>query len=244
MIAEPLSAEWVDLELKRLGRGSGARLVEFMRGNGHPSFGADFPSKMRKGTRSIQPGEIAALWEFFGHPAATLPQALGMAVPAVATPDMAPPPRSLPNAGLPETISFVPERLPVLGSSVGGKSGRQQFNNQRLGSVGRPKGLEFVPNAYGSYVHGDSMMPRYEPGEIVCVNPQRAISRGAYVVAQIYDNDGDPPYGYVKQFISIDDKELVLRQLNPPDGEGEFLSFERNRVLSVHRIVGTIDEDG
>ncbi len=95
--------------------------------------------------------------------------------------------------------------------------------------------------AYATYVHGDSMEPRYEAGEIVLVNPEKGYRKGNYVVAQVYDNDGDPPFGYVKRFVSFGE-ELVLEQLNPPAEEERFMRFPKQQVVSVHRIVGTLDE--
>jgi phage repressor protein C with HTH and peptisase S24 domain len=132
--------------------------------------------------------------------------------------------------------------MPILGASVGGDSRtRTLFNGQRLGDVTRPASLANNPRAYATYVHGESMEPRYEAGEIVLVNPDKGYRKGNYVVAQVYENDGDPPFGYVKRFVSFGD-ELVLEQLNPPEGEDRLMRFPRDRVVAVHRIVGTLDE--
>ncbi|KAB7788002.1 hypothetical protein F8B43_0007 [Methylorubrum populi] len=150
--------------------------------------------------------------------------------------------RSMPNAGLPERIETASGGLPIFGVSVGGDArSRTLFNGQRLGEVARPMSLANNGRAYATYVHGDSMEPRYEAGEIVLVNPEKGYRKGNYVVAQVYDNDGDPPFGYVKRFVSFGD-ELVLEQLNPPAEEERFMRFPRERVVSVHRIVGTLDE--
>lgn len=148
----------------------------------------------------------------------------------------------MPNAGLPDRISPHVGMMPILGASIGGNSHtRTLFNGQRLGDVTRPASLANNPRAYATYVHGDSMEPRYEAGEIVLVNPDKGFRKGNYVVAQVYDNEGDPPFGYVKRFLSFGD-ELVLEQLNPPEGEDRVMRFPRDRVVAVHRIVGTLDE--
>lgn len=147
-----------------------------------------------------------------------------------------------PNAGLPDKVEPMTGMLPILGLSVGGDNRtRTLFNGQRLGEVTRPASLANNLRAYATYVHGESMEPRYEAGEIVLVNPDKGYRKGNYVVAQVYENDGDPPFGYVKRFVSFGD-ELVLEQLNPPEGEDRLMRFPRDRVVAVHRIVGTLDE--
>jgi hypothetical protein len=147
-----------------------------------------------------------------------------------------------PNAGLPERLEYSSATMPILGASIGGDSRtRTLFNGQRLGDVTRPASLANNPRAYATYVHGESMEPRYEAGEIVLVNPDKGYRKGNYVVAQVHEDDSDLPFGYVKRFVSFGD-DLVLEQLNPPEGEDRIMRFPRDRVVSVHRIVGTLDE--
>ena len=52
-------------------------------------------------------------------------------------------------------------------------------------------------------------------------------------VVQIRVRDGDAPLGYIKRFISMDDKNLKLLQLNPR----KTLTFPKSQVMAVHRIV-------
>lgn len=90
-----------------------------------------------------------------------------------------------------------------------------------------------VKEAYAVYVSGDSMSPRYEAGEAVFVNPKLPVRKGDYVVVQIAAAQGDPPHGFVKRFVSMDEKTLKLSQWNPKKS----LCFARSKVVSVHRIV-------
>ncbi len=46
---------------------------------------------------------------------------------------------------------------------------------------------------------------------------------------------------YVKKFISLNQKELVLEQLNPPRGHDAIMKFPRSRVHAIHKIVGLLD---
>ena len=82
------------------------------------------------------------------------------------------------------------------------------------------------------------MEPRYEAGEAVYVNPGLPVRKLDWVVVQVrLQNavDGDPPAGYIKQFISKDERKTKLRQLNPD----KVIEFPSDRVVSIHKIVGT-----
>jgi phage repressor protein C with HTH and peptisase S24 domain len=83
------------------------------------------------------------------------------------------------------------------------------------------------------------MIPRYEPGEVLHINPHKPVKRGDYIVAQLAEGEGEAPSGYVKKFVSRSERELVLEQLNPPEGEERLMRFPGDRVVSVHKVVGT-----
>lgn len=125
--------------------------------------------------------------------------------------------------------------LPVLGEAVGGDDGRFIFNGQAIDYVACPPSLANVPNAYSVYVDGESMSPRYRPGETVYVHPNKPARRGDDVIVQIHppDDDGSPPWGYIKEFVGWQGSKLVLHQYNP----ALRIEFERNEVVSVHPII-------
>lgn len=125
--------------------------------------------------------------------------------------------------------------LPVLGEAVGGVDGKYVFNGSILDYVACPPSLENVPNAYAVYVDGESMSPRYRPGETVWVHPSKPARRGDDVIVQIHpqDDDGSPPYGYIKEFIGWQGTKLVLQQHNP----NQKVEFFKDEVVSVHPII-------
>lgn len=125
--------------------------------------------------------------------------------------------------------------LPVLGEAVGGDDGRFIFNGQILDYVACPPSLANVPNAYSVYVDGESMSPRYRPGETVYVHPARPARRGDDVIVQIHPpaDDGSPPWGYIKEFVGWQGNKLVLHQYNPD----KRIEFDREEVVSVHPII-------
>lgn len=124
-------------------------------------------------------------------------------------------------------------RIPIRGKGMGGKDGYVILADQYLGDVLAPPALVDVPDAYAVYVIGDSMLERYQHGEIVYVHPYAPVRKDDDCVIQISMGDGDPPHGFVKRFVSLDDNQLKVLQLNPR----KILTFPRGRVLAVHRII-------
>jgi phage repressor protein C with HTH and peptisase S24 domain len=117
---------------------------------------------------------------------------------------------------------------------VGGKDGRFIFNGQKLADVLAPPALLTVRDAYAVYVAGTSMEPRYRAGETVYVHPHLPVRAGDFVVVQLQPTeDGEPPAGYIKEFVSFDERRLRLRQYNPK----KFILFPADTVGAVHRIV-------
>lgn len=125
--------------------------------------------------------------------------------------------------------------LPVHGSAVGGVDGSFEMNGQVVEYVERPPSLSGARNAYGIYVQGDSMSPRFEAGWLVLVNPSRPVRRGDNVVVQLKGIDEHaPPLAYLKVFESRTPNNLIVRQFNP----ARMLEWPLTDVITVHRVVG------
>lgn len=151
-----------------------------------------------------------------------------------------PPPLPPPDASHPVPLRISHKTIPVYGHAAGGmnEDGKFILNGSKIADVLCPPALETVAGAYAVYHTGESMLPRYEPGDLLTIHPSLPVKRGDYVLVQITGDDGDPPYGYVKRFVSRNAKELVLEQLNPPEDEDSILRFPADRVLTVHVIWG------
>ncbi len=145
---------------------------------------------------------------------------------------------SAPNASPPIHVSLLrAPPLPLYGHASAGKDGRFVLNGQLIGTAERPASLVDVTDAYGVVVSGDSMLPRYRPGEICLVDPRKPFRRTDDVVVQVEaQNSGDPPDGFIKEFVSLSDTTLMLRQHNPP----RTLRFPRKLIMTIHLIVGTV----
>jgi len=123
-------------------------------------------------------------------------------------------------------------RIPVYGQAVGGVYGEFPFNGEVLYDIPCPPRLEHITGAYALIVSGDNMSPRYEDGEMIYVDPSRRVTRGNYVVVQLYIEGNAIPHAFVKRLIKHDAIEIVLEQFNPP----KQLRFSHEKVVSVHYI--------
>lgn len=123
--------------------------------------------------------------------------------------------------------------IPAYGHAVGGKDGQFILNGNKISDILAPPIVAGVTEAYAVYVVGESMEPRYMPGEAVFVNPKLPVRRGDFVIAQIVGADEDQPEAYIKRFAGRDAKHIRLEQFNPR----KTLQFPLSKVISVHRIV-------
>lgn len=124
--------------------------------------------------------------------------------------------------------------VPVYGRAQGGPDGKFEFNGETMGWVARPMSLIGVADAYAIYVDGESMYPRYKPGETVWVNPGRPVGKFDDVIIQMHpEEENAVPYGFIKEFRAWTPTHLIVFQHNPP---GE-VRYPRDQVKSVHRIV-------
>ncbi|QPC43507.1 helix-turn-helix transcriptional regulator [Kaustia mangrovi] len=124
--------------------------------------------------------------------------------------------------------------VPVYGRARGGDDGRYEFNGEVIGWEPRPAHLRGVPGVYAVYIDGESMYPRYKPGETVVAQPGKPVAKGDDVIIQLApDSEDESPFGFVKEFVKYTPTKIILSQFNPP----RQIEFERDKVISVHRIV-------
>lgn len=138
----------------------------------------------------------------------------------------------LPNALIRDKVEGLGRKIPVYGQAVGGVDGEFLMNGSILYEVMAPPVISHISGAYAVQIAGESMLPRYEDGEIAFVDPKRRVKKGDYVIAQIRQEEHGPLLAYVKRFIRQNSIELVMEQFNPP----KELRFAGNCVVSVHYI--------
>lgn len=82
-------------------------------------------------------------------------------------------------------------------------------------------------------VWGESMSPRYEPGEIAyCVRGQHP-RRGQDVIIETRAGDA-----WLKTYERQADGRVWVTQLNPPPGQDERASFDLREIAAMHAVVG------
>lgn len=100
--------------------------------------------------------------------------------------------------------------------------------------IARPPALRGAMDIYAIYFHGESMLPRFEPGEVGIVDPRRPVTNGDYVVVQLTNGTEDEVASVlVKRLVRQSSAELVLEQFNP----AMTFSLPKSMVKRVHRIV-------
>lgn len=125
--------------------------------------------------------------------------------------------------------------VPILGGASCGEYGLFEFNGQTLDHARRPPRLVGVKGIYALYVHGESMVPWREPGELVYVHPHQPVKIGDYVVVQMVPEGPEAlPAAYIKRLIRRTAERLVLVQFNPREEK----SLPMKKVKSIHRIMG------
>ena len=100
--------------------------------------------------------------------------------------------------------------------------------------LARPPALRDTRDLYAIYFHGESMVPRFEPGEVGIVDPRRPVSVGDYVLVQLRDGESEEVASVlVKRLVRNSASVITLEQFNPA------LTFDipQRRVKRMHRIV-------
>jgi len=118
---------------------------------------------------------------------------------------------------VPTTFSL-PKDMPVLGTAAGSELGRGAFQitPDVVDYVRRPPGLLGARDAYALYVEGESMSPRFEPGDLVFVHPHRKPMGGDYIIVQEPDTNNGEPRAFIKRMVKVTGSTLRVQQFNPP----------------------------
>lgn len=131
------------------------------------------------------------------------------------------------------------EWMDVRGVTVGGADAGFYFGDV-IDQVRRPPGIRNAKNVAALNTTGDSMVPRFRPGELIYVQ-LREPAPGDDVVVELYpENDGDAPKAFLKELTKTTGRKLFCRQHNPKR-EIEFDRGEVNRlwrVLTLRDLLG------
>ena len=135
-------------------------------------------------------------------------------------------------------LTYAGEKIGVLGLGKAESAGLFQWNGQTVDYVSRPPQLMGAPEAYGVYVDGSGMEPRYYAGEIVYVHPGKPVTLGAFVVAQVKpEAEGDAPKAFIRRLVKRSASKMTFEQFNPP----KEIDIKPSDILSMHKIVGSAE---
>lgn len=145
--------------------------------------------------------------------------------------------------------------VPLVGTALGGAYGNLEsveMTELRLSEVldylARPQSLADDDQAYAVEIVGDSMAPRFEPGERVFVSPKAAVRPGDDVIVQLMDPscEGDMADAVtevlIKRLVRRTASFIELRQFNP-DSTFDVPLDRVARVkgkLAIHRVRGRL----
>jgi phage repressor protein C with HTH and peptisase S24 domain len=132
-------------------------------------------------------------------------------------------------------IGQLPKDVPVLGTVAGSARGNGSFQltSDVVDYVRRPYGLLGAMDVYALYVEGESMIPKYVPGDLVFVHPHRKPRSGDYVVIQEPDTSNGELRGFIKRLLTITTRQVRTEQFNPKAA----LDFTIRPGLQVHRVM-------
>lgn len=212
-------SQWLQISLKgaRVSQTELARRLTLALGR---SIDRAAVNKMTKNRRKIAADELLAIEGILGMTAPREAAELSLVT-------------ETPNAIVGPRLDITRNKIPVYGQAVAGVDGEFIMNGNLVAYVDAPDNVDASKGAFGVYVSGDSMEPRYYDGETVYADPTKRPLKGKFVVAQILSRDGEPPYAFIKRFVSHNADELVLSQFNPQ----KELRFPASKVVSVHVIV-------
>lgn len=136
--------------------------------------------------------------------------------------------------------------VPLLGSAIGGEWEDQvELTELHLGEVldyvARPPSLANDKHAYAVTIVGDSMAPRFEPGERAFVSPRAPASIGDDVIVQLKGTGGEDEADritmvLIKRLVRRTAAFVELRQFNPD------MTFRvpADRIAAIHRVRGRL----
>lgn len=102
--------------------------------------------------------------------------------------------------------------------------------------VRRPAGISDRKDVFAVWIQGESMAPRYEPGDLAYIDPRRPPMIGDYVLVQLAEHDEDSSSvvtALVKRLVRRNSGFVELEQFNPT----ATFQLDTPRIHSILRII-------
>lgn len=134
----------------------------------------------------------------------------------------------------PPARTAMPNDVPVRGTAAGSHlRGAFQISDDAIDYVRRPPALNGARNAYALYVEGTSMVPVYNPGDLLFVHPDRPPRIGDSVVVQVQLREADGPEATIGYLRRRSASALVIGKLSP---EAE-VEINTRTIIAVHKVL-------
>ncbi len=131
---------------------------------------------------------------------------------------------------------FTGNDLPVFSAAEGGP-GEMVVSTDPIEFVPRPWFLKSIKEGYAVIVTGESMVPVYEPGDMVIVNPRLPAIKGRNAIFVGGEEHGEFK-ATVKRLERSTPSEWHVRQWNPPEGAKPEFTLSKKQWPRALRIVG------
>jgi phage repressor protein C with HTH and peptisase S24 domain len=126
-----------------------------------------------------------------------------------------------------------PMDVELLGVSYGGDDGDFSFNGEVQGFVRRPPGIASMKNVFALHVLSDSMVPRYDPGEVIYCGGREPVPGDHVVIEMFSPEEGQVGKAFIKKLVQRTGKEIVVEQYNPK----KQLSYDRYAIKRLWRVI-------
>lgn len=126
-----------------------------------------------------------------------------------------------------------PMDVEILGVSYGGDDGDFSFNGEVAGYVRRPPGIANLRNVFALHVLSDSMVPRYEPGDVIYCGGRDAVPGDHVVIETFPTQEGLPTKAFIKKLKNRTSKEIIVEQYNPP----KTIIYDRFAIKHLWRVI-------
>lgn len=223
-----MDVEQVRENLRKAVKERGVNMAALSRGMGRaPSYISDF-LRGKKAT-------LAGLESFM------LEDALGLPTGSLMVGRDVSPTAPTPRSGKSFTQELVEmgqhiDEIPVFSATEAG-TGEMMVSADPIEYIPRPSYLKKVREGFAVVVVGESMIPRYEPGEIVVVNPKGVLIKGKDVIVTT-DREGGDFRAVIKSLQGQHADRWNLRQYNPPKD----FSLPKREWPHALRVVGRYDQ--
>lgn len=132
-------------------------------------------------------------------------------------------------------VDLGPEDVEIRGVSVGGDDGDFSWNGQIVGYARRPAGIARVRNVFAVHVIGDSMVPRFEPGDLLYCGGREPVPGEDVVIEMFPEGTETVGKAYIKRLVNRSKSQIVCKQYNPP----REMEFNPYAIKGMFRVIPT-----